>query len=97
MISILVDTVKNVNMYRTSFEDLTEKELGTVVSQLYAIEQFLLKEFMQVHKHITKGQEELKKRNAGCDVNKDGIPMNVDQQMSEFLQSILNRHRSDES
>lgn len=97
MISILVDTVKNVNMYKASFEDLTEKELGTVVSQLYAIEQFLLKEFMQVHKHITRGQEELKKRNAGCDVNKDGIPVNVDQQMSEFLQTILNRHRSDES
>ncbi|MFM8280105.1 MAG: hypothetical protein ACKN9Y_00730 [Bacteroidota bacterium] len=97
MISILVDTLKNAHINQTSFENLTEKELGTVLSQLYAIEQFLLKEFMQVHKHITKGQEELKKRNAGYDVNKDGIPMNVDQQMGEFLKSILNRNGSDES
>lgn len=97
MISILVDTVKNANIYRSSFEDLTEKELGTVISQLYAIEQFLLKEFMQVHKHITRGQEELKKRNAGSDVNKDGIPLNIDQQIGEFLKSILDKHRDDES
>ncbi|MFZ9761371.1 MAG: hypothetical protein ACO323_01890 [Candidatus Kapaibacteriota bacterium] len=97
MISILVDTIKHVHIYQSSFENLTEKELGTVLSQLYAIEQFLLKEFMQVHKHITKGQEELKKRNAGSDVSKDGIPMDVDQQMGEFLKTILNRHRPDES
>lgn len=98
MLSIVVDTVKNGNMYRSEFEELTEKELSTVLSQLYAFEQFLLKEFMQIHNHITRGQEELKKRNAGSDVNKDGIPISVDRQLGDMLKSILDRNNpSDES
>ena len=96
MLSIIVDTVKNGNMYRSEFEELTEKELSTVLSQLYAFEQFLLKEFMQIHNHITKGQEELKKRNNGGDVNKDGIPISVDRQLGDMLNSILDRNKSDD-
>ena len=96
MLSIIVDTVKNGNMYRSEFEELTEKELSTVLSQLYAFEQFLLKEFMQIHNHITKGQEELKKRNNGGDVNKDGIPISVDRQLGDILNSILDRNKSDD-
>jgi hypothetical protein len=96
MVSIIVDTVKNGNMYRADFDDLTEKELTTVLSQLYAFEQFLLKEFMQIHNHISKGQEELKKRNAGSDVNKDGIPIAVDRQLGDMLKSILDRTKPDE-
>jgi len=96
MLSIIVDTVKNGNMYRSEFEELTEKELSTVLSQLYAFEQFLLKEFMQIHKHITSGQEELKKRNNGGDVNKDGIPISIDRQLGDMLNSILDRNKSDD-
>jgi hypothetical protein len=96
MLSIIVDSVKNGNMYRSEFEELTEKELTTVLSQLYAFEQFLLKEFMQIHNHITKGQEELKKRNAGSDVNKDGIPISVDRQLGDMLKSILDRNNPNE-
>ena len=62
-VSILVDNVKNGNIYRAPFEELTEKELENTLSHLYAFEQFLLKEFMQVHQQISGGQEELKKRN----------------------------------
>ncbi len=47
MLSIIVDTVKNGNMYRSEFEELTEKELSTVLSQLYAFEQFLLEAVFQ--------------------------------------------------
>ena len=96
MVSIIVDTVKNGNMYRSEFEELTEKELSTVLSQLYAFEQFLLKEFMQIHKNITRGQEELKKRNTGGDVNKDGIPISVDRHLGDMLNSILDRNKSDD-
>lgn len=96
MLSIIVDTVKNGNMYRSEFEELTEKELTTVLSQLYAFEQFLLKEFMQIHNHITRGQEELKKRNAGSDVSKDGIPISVDRQLGDMLKSILDRNNPNE-
>jgi hypothetical protein len=55
-----------------------------------------LKEFMQIHKHITRGQEELKKRNTGGDVNKDGIPISVDRQLGDMLNSILDRNKSDD-
>ena len=96
MLSIVVDTVKNGNMYRSEFEELTEKELSTVLSQLYAFEQFLLKEFMQIHNHITRGQEELKKRNTGSDVNQDGIPISVDRQLGDMLKSILDRNKTDD-
>ncbi len=96
MLSIIVDSVKNGNMYRSEFEELTEKELTTVLSQLYAFEQFLLKEFMQIHNHITKGQEELKKRNSGSDVNKDGIPISVDRHLGDMLKSILDRNNPNE-
>jgi hypothetical protein len=96
MLSIVVDTVKNGNMYRSDFEELTEKELSTVLSQLYAFEQFLLKEFMQIHNHITRGQEELKKRNTGSDVNQDGIPISVDRQLGDMLKSILDRNKTDD-
>jgi len=97
MLSIIVDTVKNGNMYRSDFEELTEKELSSVLSQLYAFEQFLLKEFMQIHNHITRGQEELQKRNIGGNVNKDGIPIAVDKQLGDMLASILNRNQSDDA
>lgn len=96
MISIIVDNAKNGASHRTEFEELTEKELTSTLSQLYAFEQFLLKEFMQIHNEITKGQEELKKRNAGADVNKDGIPISVDKQLGDLLHSILNRSISDD-
>jgi len=55
-----------------------------------------LKEFMQIHKHITRGQEELKKRNNGGDVNKDGIPISVDRQLGDMLNYILDRNKSDD-
>ncbi|MEY3690026.1 MAG: hypothetical protein RIT37_1588 [Bacteroidota bacterium] len=97
MLSIIVDTVKNGNMYRSDFEELTEKELSTVLSQLYAFEQFLLKEFMQIHNHITRGQEELQKRKSGDNVNKDGIPIAVDKQLGDMLKSILDRNQSDDA
>lgn len=40
-VSILVDNVKNGNIYRAPFEELTEKELENTLSHLYAFEQFL--------------------------------------------------------
>ena len=92
-VSILVDNVKNGNIYRAPFDQLTEKELETTLSHLYAFEQFLLKEFMQVHQQITNGQQELKKRSANSSVNEDGIPLDIEQHLNNALKSILNKDK----
>ena len=96
-VSILVDNVKNGNIYRAPFEELTEKELETTLSHLYAFEQFLLKEFMQVHQQISGGQEELKKRNSKASVNQDGIPLDIEQHLSMALQNILKQDKKNDS
>ena len=96
-VSILVDNVKNGNIYRAPFEELTEKELENTLSHLYAFEQFLLKEFMQVHQQISGGQEELKKRNSKASVNQDGIPLDIEQHLSMALQNILKQDKKNDS
>jgi len=96
-VSILVDNVKNGNIYRAPFEELTEKELENTLSHLYAFEQFLLREFMQVHQHISGGQEELKKRNSKASVNQDGIPLDIEQHLSMALQNILKQDKKNDS
>lgn len=96
-VSILVDNVKNGNIYRAPFEELTEKELENTLSHLYAFEQFLLREFMQVHQQISGGQEELKKRNSKASVNQDGIPLDIEQHLSMALQNILKQDKKNDS
>jgi len=96
-VSILVDNVKNGNIYRTPFDELTEKELENTLSHLYAFEQFLLREFMQVHQQISSGQQELIKRNTESSVNKDGIPLDIEKHLSQALQNILKQDKENDS
>ena len=68
-----------------------------LITESWAFEQFLLREFMQVHQQISGGQEEIKKRNSKASVNQDGIPLDIEQHLSMALQNILKQDKKNDS
>lgn len=88
-VSVLVDTVRNSNIYKVPFSELTARELEITLKHLYAFEQFLLREFMQVHEQISCAQSELKRRSGDTGINCDGIPVDIEKNMHQALKDIL--------
>lgn len=88
-VSILVDTSTNRKVFEAPPADLTQKELETYHTNLTTLEKILLAEYGYLRRQLSTVRAELERRNVNHTVSSEGIPREVDEQLSEELRRLL--------